>query len=122
MENRVLTEAEGISAYGYEEHLKNEEIAWRQRSKALWQKEGVKNTKYIHKVANAHRCNIIDQLMIQDKKVRDPERIKRKITGFYQRLYSETSNRRTSSNLIICLMIAEAENEVLQRELRNKKY
>jgi len=57
----------------YEEHLKNEELAWRQRSRALWLKEGDKNTKFFHKVANAHkRSNNIAQLMIEEEPLIDP--------------------------------------------------
>lgn len=58
----------------YEEHLKNEEIAWRQRSRALWLKEGDMNTSFFHKMANAHkRSNNIDQLVIQNTTILKPQ-------------------------------------------------
>lgn len=61
----------------YEEHLKNEEIAWRQRSRALWLKEGDRNTNFFHKVSDAHKKrNNIDQLMTEDEPVIDPVRIR----------------------------------------------
>ena len=76
MENRILSE-EAMKAsliMNYEEHLKNEEIAWRQRSRTLWLKEGDKNANYFHKMANAYkRCNNIDQMIIQDERLKDPQ-------------------------------------------------
>ncbi|KAG5594947.1 hypothetical protein H5410_036179 [Solanum commersonii] len=39
--------------------------------------------------------------------MKDPLRIKGEITGFYLKLYSETSYRRPSSNLINCSMWAK---------------
>lgn len=92
-ENRVLTEEETTLKASllmeYEEHLKNEEIAWRQRSRALWLKEGDRNTSYFHKLANAHRrSSHIDQLVVQGTTIMDPERIKGEIIGFYEKLYT----------------------------------
>ena len=60
----------------YEELLKNEEIAWRQKSRALWLKKGDKNTKFFHKMFNAHnRYKDIDQLVIKGELSHDPSRI-----------------------------------------------
>ncbi|KAG5622396.1 hypothetical protein H5410_007614 [Solanum commersonii] len=66
----------------YEELLKKEEISWRQKSRVLWLKEGDKNTKFFHKMANAHkRYNNIDQLVIHGETTKEPSRMKGEIVG-----------------------------------------
>lgn len=89
LEVRSLTEGEMVDKTSlllkYEELLKNEEVAWKQRSRAIWLKEGDRNTKFFHKTANTHkRCNNIDHLTIQGESITDPQRIKNEIVSFYK--------------------------------------
>lgn len=58
----------------YEEFTKNEEISWVSRTQ--WLKEGDKNIKFLHKIANGHkRDNSIDQLIIQEVITEDTAKI-----------------------------------------------
>ena len=42
-----------------------EEICWRQKSRVLCVREGDRNTKFFHRIANSHRrVNSIDRLMV----------------------------------------------------------
>ncbi|XP_070017166.1 uncharacterized protein [Nicotiana sylvestris] len=88
---RELTEEESVrkaaTLMEIEVHLKNEEFAWRQKSRALWLKEGNRNTKIFHRTANARkRNNNIDQITIRHKVIEDPERIENEIIEFYKEL------------------------------------
>lgn len=70
-----------------EEVLKNEESVWRLKSRALWFKEGDKNTKVFHQSANAHkRYNHIGKLDVQGENIVEPARIKEDIVKVYTKL------------------------------------
>ena len=62
-----------------------EEICWRQKSRALWIREGDRNTKFFHKTANSHRrFNTIDRLMVDGELPLDQGTIVECITHFYR--------------------------------------
>lgn len=61
----------------------------------IWLKEGDKNTKYFHKIANSHRRhNSICQLSINGEISSDQDVIKAQIIGFYQHLFTEDTDCR----------------------------
>ncbi|KAG5595439.1 hypothetical protein H5410_036671, partial [Solanum commersonii] len=52
----------------FEDIARKEEIAWQQRSRATWLKEGDRNTNFFHKTVNAHRrTNTIDRLKVGER-------------------------------------------------------
>ncbi|XP_047270577.1 uncharacterized protein LOC124899657 [Capsicum annuum] len=87
---RALTEEEiakkATLFMKYERCLKNEEVAWRQRSRTLWLKGRDRNTKFFYQTANVHkRYNHIDQLEVQGETITDPNRIKEEVISFYKK-------------------------------------
>uniref|UniRef100_A0A2N9FWK9 Reverse transcriptase domain-containing protein n=1 Tax=Fagus sylvatica TaxID=28930 RepID=A0A2N9FWK9_FAGSY len=98
-ERRALSEVENsertrmISDLEMNTYL--EEICWWQKLRVKWLKEGDKNSKYFHTVANSHRRhNSIRQLSINGVLSTDQDAIKAEISGFYQQLYIEDTTCR----------------------------
>jgi hypothetical protein len=99
-----------------------DEICWRQKSRVKWLKEGDKNTKYFHTVANSHRRrNSIRQLSINGVLSTDQEAIKAEISGFYRQLYIEDTTYRPSLDGLSFSSISPEEASWLERPFEEEE-
>ena len=67
-----------------------EEISWRQKSKALFIKEGDNNTRFFHRLANSHRrTNQIRGVEVEGALYEDESEVTNPIVDFYRKLYQK---------------------------------
>ncbi|KAK4607051.1 hypothetical protein RGQ29_001035 [Quercus rubra] len=91
-------------------------ICRRQKSRALFLKEGDRNTKFFHRIANSHRrSNTIDRLMVVGELSTDQGIIEGCITQFFRQLYSEKVVHRPILDEVAFSSISEEDATWLDR-------
>jgi hypothetical protein len=98
-------------------HVFLEEVSWRQKSRALWLKEGDSNTKFFHRLVNSHRIyNTIEALVVGGQLTNDRTVIQDHIVEFYKKLYSEQYQWRPKVVDLPFLSIDEDDRIWMERE------
>ncbi|KAK0601649.1 hypothetical protein LWI29_026088 [Acer saccharum] len=65
--------------------VRRDEQKWSQKSKVQWLKEGDKNTKFFHCLANGRkRMNFIGEIVIEGRKVSKPSEVKEGIAKYFR--------------------------------------
>ena len=76
-----------------------EETLWRQKSRQLWLKEGNKNSRFFHKMANARRRrNFLVAIEVNGRRLPREAEIKEEVVNTFQRVLLETDDWRPSIN------------------------
>jgi hypothetical protein len=105
-----------------ERNLLCEEISWRQKSRALWLKEGDNNTKFFHRVANSNRrVNSIESLMVDGSLSSNPIEIKEHMIHFYSKLFTKSSGWRPVPEGLPMHSISEEDCRWLEREFEESE-
>ncbi|GLT55575.1 hypothetical protein SLA2020_286860 [Shorea laevis] len=125
-EGRSLNEEEKSKRVEYSKELERsifmEEVSWRQKSRALWLKEGDNNTKFFHRLANSNRRhNSIESLVVDGDTIVDSDRIKDHIVEFYKTLYAEQYRWRPKVNDLSFTSIDDGEQSWMEESLRTVK-
>lgn len=95
--------------------LERDEVMWRQISKALWLKNGDKNSKYFHmKASQRRRKNKLDRLKDGEGIWRTGALRDKVLLDYFESLF-ESSNPRSSNEFLECLVgrVTPAMNEEL---------
>ncbi|KAJ9681633.1 hypothetical protein PVL29_017839 [Vitis rotundifolia] len=108
-------EARKEARESYKSWVLREEISWRQKSRELWLKEGDNNTRFFHRMANAHsRRNWLSKLKVDGCWHSEQINLKNSVVGAFQKLYSEEEGWRPSIEGLSLLSINRSEAERME--------
>ena len=99
-----------------------EKISWRQKSKALFIKEGDNNTQFFHRIANSHRqTNQIREVEVDGIHYEDESDATDQVVGFYKKLYQELEAWRPTIDGLEFACLDETERSMLEREFEKEE-
>ena len=99
-----------------------EEISWRQKSKALFIKEGDNNTRFFHRIANSHRqTNQIRGVEVDGVLFDEESVVMDQVVDFYKRLYQEPKAWRPTIDGLEFACLDEIERAMLEREFEKEE-
>ena len=94
-----------------------EEISWRQKSRALFLKEGDNNTRFFHRLANSHRrANTMRGVEVDGILYEAESDIQEQVVGFYKSLYQEPEDWRPTIDGLDFARLDEVDRLSLERE------
>jgi len=93
-----------------------EEISWRQKSRALWLREGDRNIKFFHRMANLHRkFNHLSRVVVDGVQYEVFHEMKAAIHDFYKYLFTEPEPWRPKVDGLCLPVLRVGDKESLQR-------
>ena len=99
-----------------------EETFWRQKSHALFMKEGDNNMRFFHRLANSHKkANLISHVEVEGVLYEDEPVVSSQVVQFYQDLYTETNMWRPTMDGLDFSCIGEDDRLSLEREFSKEE-
>ena len=99
-----------------------EEISWRQKSRALYVKEGDNNTRFFHRLANSHRnASQIKRIEVDGVLYEDEPDVRSQLVFFYQGLFKETEVGHPTMDGLDFACIEEGEWLSLEKEFTKEE-
>ena len=99
-----------------------EEISWRQKSRALYVKEGDNNTRFFHRLANSHRnANQIKRIEVDGVLYEDEPDVCSQLVLFYQGLFKEIEVGCPTMDGLDFACIEEGEQLSLEKEFTKEE-
>ncbi|KAK3206960.1 hypothetical protein Dsin_021006 [Dipteronia sinensis] len=96
--------------------IKSDEQMWRQKSRVKWLKEGDKNTKFFHCMANSRRrSNFIGDIMFEGVRVSEPSQVKCGIFNFFKSYFKNVPWQRPKATGLSLKRLLEEERDFLER-------
>ena len=99
-----------------------EEMSWRQKSREVWLKEGDQNTRFFHKMANAHRRkNRIRRIRINGVWFTEDQEMKEEILRAFENLLTDSGGWKLDSNNLSFERIDQEEAKDLEKPFTEKE-
>jgi len=97
--------------------LQLEEISWRQKSRALWLREGDRNTRFFHRTANfRRRFNFMSSVVVNGIRCETIKNLEISIHGFFRELFTEKEPWRPRVDGLSLPSLSTAAGEILERQ------